>query len=153
LKGITCLKTNQLVQRARVARFVLVQYTKTGKIYQITTKLPNGHKIIKWPQNYQMATKLPNGHNIYLQHVPLQGLPKYTRIDIFGIKYVYHLATLHRATVLESFPFECLGNRVCQHSNIWSDVKHRNLNSRSLTVKNRGKIAQGMSAHFTPYVN
>jgi hypothetical protein len=42
----------------RVARFFFVQYTKTGKIYQITTKYttlsqnkPNVHKI------YQMAVK------------------------------------------------------------------------------------------------
>jgi hypothetical protein len=51
--------------RARVAIFLWVQHTKTGKnmpnnreIYQITVNLPNGHKICmytKWPQN------IPNG--------------------------------------------------------------------------------------------
>jgi hypothetical protein len=29
----------------RVARFFLLQHTKTGKIYQTTINLPNGHKI------------------------------------------------------------------------------------------------------------
>jgi hypothetical protein len=36
---------------ARVARYFLVQCTKREKIYQMTTKLPNAHKI------YQMALK------------------------------------------------------------------------------------------------
>jgi hypothetical protein len=37
---------------ARVARFLMLQYTKTGKIYQITIKYS------KWSQN------IPNDHNI-----------------------------------------------------------------------------------------
>jgi hypothetical protein len=68
--------------KSRTARFVLVQHTKTGKIYQITTKyvyqisvdLPNGRKIYqmavkytKWPYN------MPNVHKIYQMAV------KYTR--------------------------------------------------------------------------
>jgi hypothetical protein len=36
---------------SRAARFFLTQYTKTGKTYQITTKIPNDHKI------YQIAIK------------------------------------------------------------------------------------------------
>jgi hypothetical protein len=35
--------------RGRVARFLVINYTKMGIIYPITTKLPNVHKI------YQMA--------------------------------------------------------------------------------------------------
>jgi hypothetical protein len=32
-------------KRARVARFFFIQNTKTGEIYQMATKLPNGHKL------------------------------------------------------------------------------------------------------------
>jgi hypothetical protein len=39
----------------------------------------------------QMAVKGPNGHEIY-QHFPLQDLPKFTQIGIFGLK-TNHLAT------------------------------------------------------------
>jgi hypothetical protein len=42
--------------QAMFSKFFLVQYTKTGKLYQIATKLPNGHnhyKMVviysKWP--------------------------------------------------------------------------------------------------------
>jgi hypothetical protein len=66
---------------------VLVQHTKTGKNKQ------NDYKM------YQMATRctkglsnITNGHKIY-QHFPFQGPPKYTQIEIFGLK-IYHLATL-----------------------------------------------------------
>jgi hypothetical protein len=72
---------------AKVARFFLVQHTKTGKI------VPNDHKL------YEMVTKQtkwrydrPNGHKIY-QHFSLQDLPKFAQIGIFGLK-IYHLATL-----------------------------------------------------------
>jgi hypothetical protein len=51
----------------RVARFFLVQFTKTGK------HITNYHKINKRPKNYQMAVKYSNGHKIY-QHI------KYTKI-------------------------------------------------------------------------
>jgi hypothetical protein len=54
--------------------------TKTGKNYQITTKLPNGNKI------YQMAIEI-------YQHLSMQDTPKFTQIRIFGLK-IYHLATL-----------------------------------------------------------
>jgi hypothetical protein len=37
--------------KSRVARLFVKQFTKLGKIHQITSKLPNGHKI------YQMAIK------------------------------------------------------------------------------------------------
>jgi hypothetical protein len=61
----------------RVARFLLVKYTKTGKKYQITTKLPNGHK------NTQRPKCIPNDHKIY-QHLSLQDTPKFTQSWIFG---------------------------------------------------------------------
>jgi hypothetical protein len=48
----------------RVARFFLTQYAKTGgNIYQIATKLPNGHKM------YQMAVmnifQMAKEHNLF----------------------------------------------------------------------------------------
>jgi hypothetical protein len=55
---------------SRVARFFLVQHTKTGK------NVPNNHKI------YQMATK----HTKWPLNIPatsLQVPPKYTQIRIF----------------------------------------------------------------------
>jgi hypothetical protein len=70
-----------------VARFFLVQLTKTGE------NIPNDHKIhqipitfTKWPQT------IPNGHKIY-QHFPFQGPPKCIQMGIFGMK-INHLATL-----------------------------------------------------------
>jgi hypothetical protein len=69
-----------------VARLLLIKHTKTGKINQITTKLPNGHKI--------RTKSLANGRKIY-QHFPLQGPPYVvTQIVIFGLKNIDHLATL-----------------------------------------------------------
>jgi hypothetical protein len=72
----------------RVARFVLVQNTKTGKnipkdnkIYQMATKMPTGRKVGR-----------PNGHRKY-QCLPMQDLPRFTQIGSFGLK-IYHLATL-----------------------------------------------------------
>jgi hypothetical protein len=41
-------------------------------------------KYTKWPQN------IPNGLKIY-QHLPMQDPPKFTEIEIFGLK-IYHLA-------------------------------------------------------------
>jgi general stress protein 26 len=64
----------------RVARFFLVQHTKTGKIYHITIK------HTEWTQN------LPNGHKIY-QHLSLQDPTKFTQIGIFGLK-ICRLETL-----------------------------------------------------------
>jgi hypothetical protein len=65
----------------RVARFFLVQRTKTGKIYQITIKYI-----------YQMAVKY-NKRTQKDQHLPLQVPPKFTQIRLFGLK-LFHLAAL-----------------------------------------------------------
>jgi hypothetical protein len=64
------------------------QHTKTGKMYQKTTKYiyQMAIKYFQWPQNR------PNGHKIY-QHFPLQYPPKFTQIGIFGLK-TNHLASL-----------------------------------------------------------
>jgi hypothetical protein len=62
-----------LVARARVARFFLVKFTKTGGvIYQMTTKLPNGRNI------FQIARK----HNEIFHSEALQN----SQIGIFGMK-------------------------------------------------------------------
>jgi hypothetical protein len=58
---------------ARVARFLWIQYSKTGK------NKPNYHQYIP---NLDIN-----------QHIPLQGPPKWTQIEIFGLT-IYHLATL-----------------------------------------------------------
>jgi hypothetical protein len=54
--------------------------------------LPKWGKYTKWPQNYPLdikytktAENISNGHKIY-QNWPFQGPPKYTHIEIFGIK-------------------------------------------------------------------
>jgi hypothetical protein len=66
--------------RCRVARFLLLQHTKTAK------NVPTDHKMYKkdlkcdkWQQN------IPNRNKKY-QHFPFQGLPKYTWIGNFGMK-------------------------------------------------------------------
>jgi hypothetical protein len=41
----------------------------------------------KWPQN------IPKNRKIIYQHLSLQDPPKFSQIDIFGLK-IYHLATL-----------------------------------------------------------
>jgi hypothetical protein len=38
-------------------------------------------------------TRVANVHKIY-QHLPLQDPPKFAQIRMFGLKMVYHLATL-----------------------------------------------------------
>jgi hypothetical protein len=59
--------------RHRVARFFLTQYTKTEKIYQITTTLQPGQKIYQMAVNlFQMALKYIN---IVLSRA-LKNLPK-----------------------------------------------------------------------------
>jgi hypothetical protein len=63
-----------------VARFFVGQNTKTGKMYQISTK------YTEWLSNR------PSVRKIY-QHLPLQDPPKITQIWVFGMK-IYHLATL-----------------------------------------------------------
>jgi hypothetical protein len=67
--------------RGRVARFLLTQYTKTGKKY---TKLPTGH-IKNGRKIFQMTLKFTNiFYSNALQNVPKLGF------------LVYHLATLTR---------------------------------------------------------
>jgi hypothetical protein len=69
---------------------------KRGKIYQISTTLPNGPKYTKWPQNIctKWSLNIPNDHKLY-QHFPFLGPPKFTQIGILGLK-TNHLATLLR---------------------------------------------------------
>jgi hypothetical protein len=85
-----------------VARFLLVQNTKTGE------NIPNYHKL------YQMSIKYnkrplngPSVHKIY-HHLPLQDPPKFTQIWIFGLK-TNHLANLvaqiHGALVISEFAY------------------------------------------------
>jgi hypothetical protein len=66
--------------KSRVARFSVVQYTKTWIIYH------NATKHTKWPENG------PTGQKIY-QHLPSQDPPNFTQRGIFGLK-TYHLASL-----------------------------------------------------------
>jgi hypothetical protein len=63
----------------RVARFFLAQYTKTVKIYQITTILPKGHKI------HQMVVKYSKiSSNIFSILRPSKIYPNW---DFFVWKY------------------------------------------------------------------
>jgi hypothetical protein len=80
------------VASTRVARFFLVQNTKTGK------NIPNYYKL------YQMSIKYnkrplnwPSVHKIY-QQLPLQDPPRFTQIWIFGLK-TNHLAALASTAV------------------------------------------------------
>jgi hypothetical protein len=58
-----------------------------GKKYtKVTTK------YIQRPLNTTNDFKIPNGHKIY-QNILLQGLKKYTKNKILGLK-IYHLATI-----------------------------------------------------------
>jgi hypothetical protein len=74
-----------------VARFFSVQRTKNGEKY---TKLPqttqNDHTICS------------NGRKIY-QHLALLDPPKFTQIEIFGLK-IYHLASWSLKGVPSFFP-------------------------------------------------
>jgi hypothetical protein len=72
---------------------------KVGKIYQ------SGYK------KYQMAIKctkmvieIPNGHELH-QNFTSQGLTKYTKVGIFGMK-LYHLANLANLGIL-SYSLVC----------------------------------------------
>jgi hypothetical protein len=80
----------------RVARFFLVQHTKTGE------NIPNNHKIYQMARKYTRWPKnRPNCHEIY-QHLPLQDPPKFTQIGIFGLK-TNHLAFLTRKFRVQLF--------------------------------------------------
>jgi hypothetical protein len=80
----------------RVARFFLVKYTKTGTIYQMTTKfnkmkfnIPNGLKE-NWPNILkidQMGENIPNNHNLFEMD---------STCDQMAIKYtnIFHCKTL-----------------------------------------------------------
>jgi hypothetical protein len=70
---------------SRVAKIFLVQHTKPGKITINYTKLP---------QNTPNGRKKDQMAIIIYQHLPLQATPKFTQIDIFGLK-IYHLANLN----------------------------------------------------------
>jgi hypothetical protein len=62
----------------------LLYYTKIGK--KLTTKYTKGAlNTPKWPR----ITQWP----YICRSIPFQGLEKYTKIGIFGLK-LYHLATL-----------------------------------------------------------
>jgi hypothetical protein len=76
---------------ARRARFFLVKHTKTGKnVYQMTSRIPNGHK------NIQMA--LTQNCITIIQSKALQNIPKF---GIFGMK-IYHLAARGLRILLSS---------------------------------------------------
>jgi hypothetical protein len=76
----------------RVARFFLVQHTKTGKIYQIIIK------YTKLPQNIPTNGRNINQMTIKYIKIFLCYLdpPKFTHIGIFVLK-INHLATLPRS--------------------------------------------------------
>jgi hypothetical protein len=70
----------------RVARFVLVRNTKTGK------NVPNEHKLYRnGNKKSQISVNIPNGQKIY-QHFLISGPQKFKQIGIFGLK-INHLAT------------------------------------------------------------
>jgi hypothetical protein len=56
-------------------------------------------KFTKWPYNIPFGRKMDTTA-IKWQHLPLQDLPKFTQIGIFGLK-IYHLATLAHPTTFE----------------------------------------------------
>jgi hypothetical protein len=73
-----CFSVRNGYVETRVARFSSV---KTGEIWGKPYHIPNNYKI------YRLAVKY-----VY-QNVLFQGVPKYTKTQIFGIK-IYHPATL-----------------------------------------------------------
>jgi hypothetical protein len=77
-------------KQSRVARFFLVQHTKTGK------NLQNDQKIYQMAINFfQWPNNRPNLHKIY-PHFQLEYPPKFTQIGIFGLK-TNHLASLKQS--------------------------------------------------------
>jgi hypothetical protein len=80
----------------RVARYFLVQHTKTGKIY---TKMQYIN-YTEWPQIYPMATKytewpqnIPNGHKIYVMATKYVYVMATKYVYVMATKYVYVMAT------------------------------------------------------------
>jgi hypothetical protein len=61
-----------------VARFILIKYTNKRKKCQITTKLPNGHKIYV-PNSHNILEIAMKCHNI-LHCKARQNLPKIEKI-------------------------------------------------------------------------
>jgi uncharacterized protein YwbE len=73
----------------RVARIVLLQHTKTGKIYQITIE----KYATKWPQDIPNGRKIDQNDHKIDQNFPLQVYPKFTQIRVLSFR-TCHLATL-----------------------------------------------------------
>jgi hypothetical protein len=67
------MKLNTVLKgsETRVARLFLVQHTKRGKIYQMTTNIPNGHKL-----------PIPIGRKISkrLQNIPTSSVARPSKI-------------------------------------------------------------------------
>jgi hypothetical protein len=78
------------VQDCRVTRFFLVQHTKMGKMYQISTK------YIKWSYNLSNGCKIYQvaiAHTNVFHSKALQNT--YTKVGIFGMQ-IYHLSTQNK---------------------------------------------------------
>jgi hypothetical protein len=88
-----CLLRNNgfFLTATRVARFFLVQNTKTGE------NIPNLHELYQISIKYNKRPQ--NGLSVYkiYQHLTLQDPLKFTQIRIFGLK-TNHLATLTATT-------------------------------------------------------
>jgi hypothetical protein len=64
-----------------------------AQTYQNRKRKSNDHKLYQIAIYYtKWSYIIPNGRKIY-QHFPFIGLPKFTQIDIFGLR-INHLATL-----------------------------------------------------------
>jgi hypothetical protein len=65
--------TSSKIDHSRFARFFLIQHTRTGKIYQMTTRytkspqdIPNDHEIYQITSRYAKSPQdIPNDHEIY----------------------------------------------------------------------------------------
>jgi hypothetical protein len=87
----------------RVARFFIVQHTKTGKIYQIKINQMS-IKYTKCPHSRQKGRKIDQLDQKIYQHVPLQVRPKFTQIwIIFGMKKMPSGKLAARVTKVEEF--------------------------------------------------
>jgi hypothetical protein len=77
----------------RVARFLLVQNTKTRK------NIPNYHELYQMSIKYNKTIKWTVKSVLKIDHhLPLQDPPKFTQIWIFGLK-TNHLATLDKEEI------------------------------------------------------